>query len=94
MCVEGSRPGSHHRRVWQCDLRIRCSKPHSRPAERIERLEIRIEELREAIERSLRLMLAGRVCVLIGPVLLVCLMFGLLDLTVCGGAIIGHGAAA
>jgi O-antigen ligase len=56
-------------------------KPHSHPAEPIERLEIRIEELREAIERSRRLMLAGRVCAVIGPVLLVCVMFGLLDLT-------------
>jgi len=49
--------------------------------EEIERLEIRIEELREAIERSRRLMLAGRAAAVVGPALLVCLMLGLLDFT-------------
>ena len=49
--------------------------------EQIEQLEIRIEELREAIERSRRLMLAGRACAVIGPVLLVCFMLGLMNFT-------------
>jgi hypothetical protein len=49
--------------------------------EEIERLEIRIEELREAIERSRRLMLAGRAAAVVGPALLVCLMLALLDFT-------------
>jgi hypothetical protein len=49
--------------------------------EEIEQLEIRIEELREAIERSRRLMLAGRAAAVVGPALLVCLMLGLLDFT-------------
>jgi hypothetical protein len=49
--------------------------------EQIEQLEIRIEELREAIERSRRLMLAGRACAVIGPTLFVCFMFGLMNFT-------------
>ena len=49
--------------------------------EEIERLEIRIEELREAILRSRRLMLAGRAAAVAGPALLVCLMLGVLDFT-------------
>ncbi len=49
--------------------------------EQIERLEIRIEELREAIERSRRLMLAGQACAVVGPALFVCFMFGLIDFT-------------
>ena len=49
--------------------------------EEIERLEIRIEELREAIVRSRRLMLAGRASAAVGPATLVCLMFGVLDFT-------------
>ena len=52
-----------------------------RPAERIEQLEVRIEELREAIQRSRRLMTAGRACAVIGPALLVCFMLGLINLT-------------
>jgi hypothetical protein len=51
------------------------------PVEQIEQLEIRIEELREAIERSRRLMLAGRACAVIGPAMLVCVMLGLLNFT-------------
>ena len=51
------------------------------PAEQIEQLEIRIEDLREAIERSRRLMLAGRACAVIGPALLACLMLGLMTFT-------------
>lgn len=49
--------------------------------EQIEQLEIRIEELREAIERSRRLMLAGRACAVIGPTLFACFMFGLMNFT-------------
>ena len=51
------------------------------PVEQIEQLEIRIEELREAIERSRRLMLAGRACAVIGPAMLVCFMLGLMNFT-------------
>ncbi len=51
------------------------------PAERIEQLEVQIEELREAIERSRRLMIAGRACAVIGPALLVCFMLGLMTFT-------------
>ena len=49
--------------------------------EEIERLEIRIEELREAIVRSRRLMLAGRASAIIGPAALVSMMLGALDFT-------------
>ena len=52
-----------------------------RPAERIEQLEVRIEELREAIQRSRRLMMAGRACAVIGPALLACFMLGLISFT-------------
>jgi hypothetical protein len=47
----------------------------------IEELELRIEELREAIRRSGRLMLAGQSCAVIGPALLLCLLIGLLSYT-------------
>jgi hypothetical protein len=46
--------------------------------DKIEQLERRIEELREAIGRSRKLMLAGRVCAIIGPIFLVGMLFGLL----------------
>ncbi len=49
--------------------------------EQIERLEIHIEELREAIERSRRLMLAGQACAVVGPAMFVCFMLGLIDFT-------------
>jgi hypothetical protein len=49
--------------------------------EQIERLEIQIEELREAIQRSRRYIIAGRAGAVIGPVLLACLIVGLLDFT-------------
>jgi len=49
--------------------------------EEIERLELRIEELREAIERSRRLMLVGRASAVIGPAVLVSMMLGVLDFT-------------
>jgi hypothetical protein len=50
-------------------------------AEQIEQLDIRIEELREAIERSRRLTLAGRACAIMGPTMLVCVMLDLANLT-------------
>ncbi len=49
--------------------------------EQIERLEIQIEELREAIQRSRRYIIAGRAGAVIGLALLACLMVGLLDFT-------------
>ena len=49
--------------------------------EQIEQLEIWIEELREAIQRSRRLIMAGRACAVLGPALLGCFMLGLLDFT-------------
>ena len=57
------------------------SNPDSPPAGRIEELEARIEELREAIARSRRLRLAGRASAIAGPALLVCLILGVLDFT-------------
>jgi hypothetical protein len=53
----------------------------SHPVDEIEELELRIEELREAIRRSRRLMLAGQACAVIGPALLVCLLIGLVGFT-------------
>ena len=47
----------------------------------IERLELRIEELSEAIRRSRRLRLAGRASAVIGPALLAGFALGLLDYT-------------
>jgi hypothetical protein len=49
--------------------------------DQIERLEIQIEELREAIQRSRRYIIAGRAGAVIGPALLACLMVGLLNFT-------------
>lgn len=57
------------------------SNSGSHPAERIEELELRIEELREAIARSRRLSLVGRVAAIAGPAALICLMLGVLDFT-------------
>ena len=56
-------------------------KSNQRPPEQIEQLEIRIEELRNRSDTGRRLMLAGRACVLIGPVLLVCVLLGLVNFT-------------
>jgi len=53
-------------------------KSDESPAERIEQLEIRIEELREEIQRSRRLAMAGRACAVIGPAMLLCIMLGLM----------------
>jgi len=47
------------------------------PAEEIERLEAEIDELREAIRRSRRLVAVGRACAFAGVALLVALIFGL-----------------
>ncbi len=51
------------------------------PAEQIERLEAEIDELREAIRRSRRLVVAGRAGAFAGAALLICLMFGLATIT-------------
>ena len=51
------------------------------PAEQIERLEAQIDELREAIRRSRRLVVAGRACAFAGAALLVCLVLGLATVT-------------
>ena len=51
------------------------------PAEQIERLEAQIDELREAIRRSRRLVVAGRACGCAGAALLICLMLGLATIT-------------
>ena len=45
----------------------------------IERLELRIEELREAIARSRRLRLVGLASAVIGPALIVAFILGLVD---------------
>jgi hypothetical protein len=51
------------------------------PAEQIERLEAQIDELREAIQRSRRLVVAGRACAFAGTASLICLMLGLATIT-------------
>src|SRR5277367_313554 len=45
----------------------------------MERLEFRIDELRDAIERSRRSRFAGRASAVLGPALLAGLVFGVLD---------------
>ena len=52
-----------------------------KPAEQIERLEAQIDELREAIRRSRRLVVAGRACAFAGPVMLIGLALGLATVT-------------
>ena len=47
----------------------------------IERLELRIEELREAIKRSRRLRLAGRASAALGPALIAGFALGMVDYT-------------
>jgi hypothetical protein len=47
----------------------------------IERLELQIEDLRAAIERSRRFALAGRASVVAGPALLVAILIGLVAFT-------------
>ncbi len=56
-------------------------EPRLHPVEDIERLELRIETLQDSIARSRRLMLAGRVASVVGPLLLLALMFGLIVFT-------------
>jgi hypothetical protein len=51
------------------------------PADEIERLEAEIDELREAIQRSRRLVVAGRACAFAGAALLVSLTLGLATFT-------------
>src|SRR5271157_4137922 len=51
------------------------------PAEQIERLEAQIDELREAIRRSRRLVMAGRVCAFAGAAFFVSLALGLATFT-------------
>ena len=50
---------------------------HPTPPEQIERLEARIDELREEIWRSRRLVIAGRACAFAGAGFIVCLFLGL-----------------
>ena len=47
----------------------------------IERLERRIEDLREAIDRSRRYRLAGRAATVAGPLLLAAILFGVVGFT-------------
>jgi len=47
------------------------------PAEQIERFEAQIDELRDAIRRSRRLVVVGRACAIAGAALLVALIVGL-----------------
>jgi hypothetical protein len=64
------------------------------PAEQIERLEAQIDELREAIRRSRRLVVAGRACAFAGAALLICLVLGLATVTpvrMIGGIAVGLG---
>jgi hypothetical protein len=49
--------------------------------EEIERFEMQIEDLREAIERSRRYALAGRACIAAGPALLVAILLGIVAFT-------------
>jgi len=81
--ARGLPPALAHPTCPNCGRRPEISmfKSDERPAERIEQLEIRIEELRDSIQRSRRLILAGRTCAVIGPTLLVCVMLGLIDFT-------------
>jgi hypothetical protein len=51
------------------------------PGQQIERLEAQIDELREAIWRSRRLVVAGRACAFAGAALLICLALGLAIVT-------------
>ena len=51
------------------------------PAVQIERLEAQIDELREAIRRSRRLVVAGRASAFAGAALLICMALGLATVT-------------
>lgn len=52
---------------------------NSTPAGQIERLEAEIDELREAIGRSRKLVAAGRACAFGGAALLICMVLGLVS---------------
>jgi hypothetical protein len=52
------------------------SESEPTPADDIERLEAQIDELRDAIRRSRRLVVVGRVCAFAGAALLVALIVG------------------
>ena len=56
-------------------------EPDPTPAQEIERLEAEIESLREAIQRSRKLVIAGRVCAFAGAALFIALMLGLANFT-------------
>jgi len=47
----------------------------------IERLELRVEELRGAIARSHKFALMGRVAAILGPTVILCFLIGLLEFT-------------
>ncbi len=57
------------------------SEAEPTPAEQIERLEAQIDELRESLQRSRRLVVAGRAGAFAGAALLICLMLGLATVT-------------
>ncbi len=57
------------------------SEAEPTPAEQIERLEAQIDELRESLQRSRRLVVAGRAGAFAGAALLICLMLGLATFT-------------
>jgi hypothetical protein len=64
------------------------------PAQQIERLEAQIDELREAVRRSRRLVAAGRACAFAGAALFVCLVLGLVTVTpvrMIAGIVVGLG---
>ncbi len=62
-------------------LQCSMSEVHPTPAEQIERLEAQIDDLREAIRRSRRLVVAGRACAFAGGALLIWLVLGLATVT-------------
>jgi hypothetical protein len=53
------------------------SESEPTPTDEIERLEAEIDELRDSIQRSRRLVMVGRLCALAGAALLVALIVGL-----------------
>ncbi len=57
------------------------SEAEPTPAEQIERLEAQIDELRESLQRSRKLVAAGRACASAGAALLIGLMLGLATFT-------------
>jgi len=53
------------------------SQSEPTPADEIERLEAEIDELRDSIQRSRRLVMVGRLCAFAGAALLIALILGL-----------------